>query len=228
MSTTKRKNTKSIALATICTLAGVANAEVIFDNFNYTPGESMYGFLGFGINANLPGIPDFAIGQTFVVAGGDYTLDTLIAPILYSDFGGGLNEGLTLSIYTNSSDGLPGTLLESATFADLASYTPDEPVNTFDFSGTTLLEDGERYWITATVPDDGNIYDFGWVWNEDFDLLAPYAVSEDRGPWNSGVNDDIYLPQAAFRVEGTLVPAPGVLAGFATLGLVGTRRRRGG
>ncbi len=216
------------AVGCLSALSGNAAGEVIFDNFNYTPGEFMYGFLGYTISANDPfGAPDFAIGQTFVVSGGDYTFDRLIAPILYSEFIGGVNAGLTLSLYTNSGDGLPGTLLEEATFSGMPEYSIDEPVVDFEFSGTTVLEDGARYWITATVPDDGDMYSFGWVWNFDDSLLAPYAVSEDRGPWQSGVNDDIYLPQAAFRVEGTLVPAPGVLSGLAAFGLIGTRRRRG-
>ncbi len=226
-----KRSMKSAVLATACglgALAGNAVGEVIFDNFNYTQGEFMYGFLGYSVNANDPnGIPDFAIGQTFVVSGGDYTFDNLIAPILYSEFIGGINAGLTLSLYTNSGDGFPGTLLEEATFSGLPEYTIDEPVVNFEFSGTTVLEDGARYWITATVPDDGNFYSFGWVWNFDDSLLAPYVISEDGGPWQGGVNNNIYLPQAAFRVEGTLVPAPGVLTGLAAFGLIGTRRRRG-
>ena len=231
MKTTKRNIMKPIVLGTLCsisTLAGIANAEVIFDNFNYTPGEDLYGFIGNGINQNIPGgIPAFANGQSFVVDGGDYTLDTLIAPIVYNAFNGGLNEGLTLSVYTNGGDGLPDTLLESATYSGLAGFIPGEfSVNTFEFAGTTVLEDGARYWITATVPDNGNIYDFSWIWNADFSLVAPTVTSQDGGPWLGGANDTIFLPQGAFRVEGSLVPAPGVLTVFATLGLVGTRRRR--
>jgi len=205
----------------------MANGAVIFDNFNYTPGEFKYGFIGFGIAANDPfGAPDFAIGQTFVVSGGDYTFDTMIAPIMYNSFFGGLNSGLTLSLLTNNSDGLPGTVLESATFSGLPEYTPQEPVFTFNFSGTTVLEDGARYWITATVPDNGNIYSFGWIWNFDDTLVAPVAISEDRGPWQGGVNDDIYLPQAAFRIEGTPIPTPGALTSVLAMGLISARRRR--
>ncbi len=226
----KKQNT-TVALLALCGIgafAGALHAEVVFDNFNYTPGEPMYGFLQYGINVNDPdGIPDFAFGQTFVVSGGDYTFDTMIAPILYSSFIGGLNEGLTLSLHTNGGDGLPDLLLESATFSNLPEIAPDDPVATFNFSGNTVLQDGQRYWITATVPtDDGEFYSFGWGWNVDFKMLAPYAVSQDGGPWASGVDDTSWLPQAAFRIEGTLVPAPGALAGMAAIGLIGTRRRR--
>ena len=125
-------------------------------------------------------------------------------------------------------------LLESATFSDLNSNGLDEPLNTFGFSGTTVLEDGARYWITATVPggasimssEDTDVYSFGWFWNADDSIVAPTVTSENNGPWQGGVNEEFYLPQAAFRVEGTLVPAPGALAGIAALGLIGTRRRR--
>ena len=220
-----------IALGSITLLAGLAQGDVLYDNFDYSQGDPGYGFFGFGVNSNLDGVPDFAIGQTFVVEGGDYYLDSLLAPIFFfGDLSGALNEGLILSLQTNNDEGLPGTVLEQTIWSDLPGPGDDNgnqsPPVLFEFSGTTLLEEGERYWLTLTLPDDENTYDFVWFWNTDFDLLAPYAVSEDRGPWQGGVFGDVYLPQAAFRVEGTLVPTPGVLAGFAVFGLMGTRRRR--
>ncbi len=225
-----KRTRKAAVLGALCgvgLLSGIAHGDVIFDNFNYTPNEPKYGGLAYSINVNDPfGIPDFAIGQTFVVSGGDYTFDTLVAPILYSEFIGGINAGLTLSLYTNGGDGLPDILLESATFSDLPEYTPDEPVVDFAFSGTTVLQDGTRYWITASVPDGEEFYSFGWMWNFDDSLVAPFAISEDGGPWQGGVDDDIYLPQAAFRVEGTLIPTPGVMSGVFAMGLLAARRRR--
>jgi len=232
MSMSKHSRPTIFALAAICgigALSGTALAQdVIFDNFDYD-GDSLYHAFAYSIQSNDAfGQPDFGNGQSFVVNGGDYTLDALIAPILYDDFAGGLNEGLTLSIYTNGGDGLPSMLLESATFSGLAnSSDAGDPLSTFGFAGTTVLEDGARYWITATVPGDAaDVYSFGWFWNSDDLLVAPTVTSENNGPWQGGVNEDFYLPQGAFRVEGTLVPAPGTLVGIAALGLIGTRRRR--
>ncbi len=230
MKATKQRKLNPIALATICGITALSGAalaqDVLFDNLDYD-GDFLYHIFAYSIQANDSfGQPDFGNGQSFVVNGGDYTLDTLIAPILYDDFVAGVNE-LTLSVYTNGGDGLPDTLLETATFSGLTSTYGT--LETFDFSGTTVLQDGARYWITATVPDDAaDAYSFGWFWNADDSIVAPTVTSENNGPWQGGVNDDIYLPQGAFRVEGTLVPAPGVLTGFAALGLLGTRRRRGG
>ncbi len=239
MKTIKHKRMNRIALSSLCGIsvfAGIANGAVIYDNFDYTPGATLYNeAISFIINGGDP-VVNFGFGQSFVVNGGDFTLDSLAAPILWADDTLGINAQLTLSIYADDGSQLPGNLLETITVSGLPALSGiiTEPleslVTTFSFSGTTLLEEGMRYWILATVPDDGSAYNFSWQLNNDDLLESPITTQINGGPWQGGLDQNgdpsFLFTEAAFRLEGTLVPAPGVLAGFTALGLMGTRRRR--
>jgi MYXO-CTERM domain-containing protein len=190
-------------------LAAAAQATVLFDNFG--PGDTY----DFGIGWTIGDTADWQLGAGFVMnAGGSYSLDSVTASIRHI---AGPNF-VTLSVY-DTVGGLPGSLLETSSAMNLPAHdgTPAPPT-VFAFSGSTVLQDGQTYWVIASTDGPAGAW-LAWNWNIAH-ALGLHAQRQGAGPWQV-----FTFEQSVLRVEGTLVPAPGALA-LLGLGLLRTRRRR--
>lgn len=123
--------------------------------------------------------PDLATGPGFVIASGEqgefgertsglqFTAGATgllyqFALVLSAKNGGRPNDGLRLTLYTDAGD-LPGTALESIILNDICYVDFDCPTGELvsaQATGTTLLEEGEVYWLLAS--SDFVAGDFAW------------------------------------------------------------------
>lgn len=197
-------------MLTIIALPAAVSADILYDNFGPGDTYSNGGYLIGGTDAQEFG-PSFAIG------GGDFFLDTVVAAVGHSF---GVNQ-VTLSLY-DSSGGLPGNVLETSVLGGLPDFGSGDPPSTFNFSGLTVLENGETYFLIASSVNDGNA-SLTWNFNSTDDI-GRASVRQNAGAWSAG---PFVMP--AFRVNGIAVPEPGALAllSIAAIGhLISERRRR--
>ncbi|MCH8151522.1 MAG: hypothetical protein IH830_04010 [Planctomycetes bacterium] len=99
----------------------------------------------------------------------------------------------------------------------MGTFGQDNPPIVALFGGSTVLQDGQQYFVTASI-NDGSA---AWNWNNQLDF-SPHVQRVDLGDWTL-IEDFL---SGAFRVNGTLVPVPGVLALLGVAGLAARRRRR--
>jgi hypothetical protein len=133
-------------------------------------------------------------------------------------------ENLTFAL-TNDSGGLPGTLLESWTFQDVAAAPPFPalvPVLSADSILHPVLLQGSTYWISATTATGSTTGSGGlWFYNE-LGIFETRLRSQDGGStWTS-----YEANTAAFDVLGSTAPEP---SGFllVAIGLLGCAKARG-
>ncbi len=204
------KNRLWIFTGIACTLiASSAAADIIYDNFG--PEDSFDST----VSVSVGGFSGFQFAFRFTVTGGDFALTSLTAPI---GFVNGTNEVL-LTIYSDFFT--PFTTLETSTgsgFQDTG--TPITPTE-FGFSGSTILRDGEQYWV-GFEPNDLFDDTLSWFLNDQEDFL----LRSERFPGGSWA-----VPSAsrsgAMRIEGNLVPAPAPIAvfGFGLSAILFRRQR---
>lgn len=140
--------------------------------------------------------------------GADFFLTSITAPLALTN--PAHTNLFQISLYSDA-NGEPGAELEGLTVTDLPLFVPGATSlsTTFNFSGTTVLEDGATYWFVV-APTAGTRMD--WYWNIDGFVLGPMATrAGPDSPWS--VIDQAIM--GGFRVQGTLVPEP------ATLSLLG-------
>lgn len=215
MKRTEAKAALTLVVGTMAAAAwcGSASADVIlFDNFG--PGDAYDTSVGWTIGTDN----DWQVGAGFVMsAGGDHLLNSVTASIRHI---AGSNM-VTLSVY-DTIDGVPGSLLETSSATDLPPHDgTDAPPTVFDFSGTTALMDGATYWVIASTDGPGGSW-LAWNWNPDH-TLGLHGQRQGDGPWQV-----FNFEQSVMRVQGSLIPAPGVLAmlGVGMIGLGGRSRRK--
>ena len=196
-----------------CALAAASSADILYDNFG--PGDTYTTNVGWTISDGDPIGTDNDQGDpiTLNALGADFFLDSVTAPIQYVT---GVNR-IDLTVYDDNG-GEPGTPLETASLGDLPGFGSGDPPTTWVFSGTTVLQSGETYWFIASSDKNGSW--LAWALNSTGDV-GPHAFRADGGPWQISDNT-----RGAFRVEGTVVPAPAALALLGVAGLAARRRRR--
>ena len=197
--------------------AGVAQADVIFDNFG--PGNSYQAGSGWTVSgAASPTGAAYVEGMSFTPTG-SYTLNALDVAVGWAV--STADNSLNLALYDDAG-GLPGSIpLESWS----GLVVPDFAGNNSPISVSSLvhpvLSNGTPYWLVASVGTDTQ-WD-AWNLNSVGDL-GPIVYSLNGGPWSPHTD-----ARGAFRVTGTSagVPEPCTCALFG-LGALGLRLRRKG
>jgi hypothetical protein len=210
-------NMKRIAMSAACLLSAAAamgaSADVLFSNFG--EGDAYLADTGWSVANDGPFGADIDEAVRISISGGDSSLDSVEMGIGHL-FGPNI---LFIDLLTDEGGG-PGTVIESTTIEDVGTFGQQNPPEVAVFSGTTILESGESYWISASTVSDTDAW-FAWNYNivEDRGIRA---WRQDLGQWNVFSGD----PRGTFRVNGTPLPAPGMIAVLGLAGLSARRRRR--
>jgi PEP-CTERM motif len=201
-----------------------AKANVIFTNLG--PGDSFDLFAyGFG---RVPAEDQRAYAGSAFTSSGSFHLDNFTMALQFTLLTGNppLPQPLDILLMSNSSAGLPGSIIES--FHETIDASSPGNLVTIDSLLHPTLAAGEQYWVVATA---GSIISpmisGGWILISIGDTV-PRAVVQ-----GTDLNDLMFVGGArpAFRVEGTAVsavPEPSSLAllgiGFLVLAIVGVRK----
>ena len=206
-----RKCTLIAVSAIALSLTSASLGDVLFDNFGF--GDTYQTGTGWTLSEGAPVNTDWDQGDAFTIGGGDFFLDSIELAI-------GLVVGqnrIFIDVYTTVG-GLPGGIIDSAVIdGQMGQFGNANPPIVALFSGSVTLFDGEQYFVIAST--DSNTW-AAWNLNNVGDV-GPHAQRQNLGAWSVSNNT-----RGAFRVNGTLVPAPGVLALLGVAGLVARRRRR--
>jgi hypothetical protein len=209
------------AAAAAIILAGgapVAFADVLFSNFG--PGDAYDTTYGWTLSYGGPlGGAVHEDAAPFTVSGGDYYLDS--AEVAVSRFWG--PDLVHFNLHADD-DGVPGVVLDSTSAPGVVEPGTIGPPMVADFGGDTLLEEGRTYWI-ALRTDETDAH-LSWAFNviDDFGLRAWQL---NNGPWNPALGiPGTDSERGVYRINGTLVPAPGAVLLLTVAGPARGRRRR--
>jgi hypothetical protein len=190
-----RRSFKTLAIA-ITTVGAVLQMShtyagtIVFDNF--LPGDTFSGG-GFGIDSQTEYAGSFVPHISGFLS--DMLIAVTLAPIE------NLPNDVTVRIRADD-NGMPGTSLESFHFLDaLGDANFGAPLDV-SASGTTLLQAGQRYWVTV-APMDGTQA----LWHIGIDPdpnPRPAASQVDAQPWFVFMFNNTQ----AFRVEVNAVMEP--------------------
>ncbi len=207
-----------IAVGCVLAAAGMgASGEVLYDNFG--AGDTYSLDRGWTISYGGPlagAVWEQAVA--FTVTGGDYYFDSADLAVL-NNYGPDL---VYLDLHADAG-GNVGAVLESTSASGVTDpFVYAEPMHAA-FSGTTLLEDGQTYWLSLRTDQTDALA--SWAFNV-IDEFGLRAYQLDGGGWmpEYGV-PGTDSQRGVFRINATAVPAPGV-PGVALLACAGFCRRR--
>lgn len=197
--------------------AAGASGDVLYDNFG--AGDTYSLDTGWTISYGGPlagAVYEQAV--SFTVTGGDYYFDSADLAVL-NNYGPDL---VYLDLHADAG-GNVGAVLESTSASGVTDpFVHAAPMNAI-FSGTTLLEDGQTYWLSLRTDQTDALA--SWAYNivDDFGLRAWQLNGGGWTPVYGDPNTD--SERGVFRIHATAVPAPGA-AGMALLAFAGFARRR--
>lgn len=197
-----------------------ARADVLYNNF--APGDVYDLEYGWTLSYGGPlGGDAYEDAVAFTVTGGDYYFDS--ADVAVNHFWG--PDLVHFNLHADAA-GVPGAVLDTTSASGVITPgTPSSPM-TANFGGDIILHNGQTYWL-ALRTDETDAW-LSWAFNvvNDFGLRA-WQVN--NGPWNPvmgipGTDSE----RGVFRINGSPIPAPGMLTMLAIAGAIGlpSRHRR--
>ena len=202
----------TLVLAAIVLSVGVADAQVVFNNFG--EGDSYDTSTGaYLMHSPIYGGLLQMMANGFTAEAGGSVTDIIAAISLKDAFGEPHGANVLYLALCEDDGGLPSA--EPIWSETLTDYMLDEPGTPLHWTGAgPALTLGEDYWLTADVPDDTFAL---WYGNDQGDVGAMAWREHASDPWLP----EVYT-RGAFRIE---VPEPGMLGLFG-VGLLGVMRRR--
>jgi len=200
-----------VALAVLWVLLSAysqrANAGPIFSTFgpgdSYWPGGTVIGQAGSEQEKGY----QFMFADTY-----SYYLDMIELPVsLYR----GTNE---LNVWLMTDDGdVPGTIIESFSFIDAMGPYEWGRINPLLIGNSMLhpiLAQDTKYWLVASGP----AADTEAIWHMSYpQVIGLEAMRMRAGPWAGEPWEVRTNVMSAFRISGTVIPAPGAFV----LGVIG-------
>jgi hypothetical protein len=198
--------------------AKTASAEVLYSNFG--AGDTYDIEYGWTLSYGGPlGGDAYEDAVAFTITGGDYYFDS--AQVAVNHFWG--PDLVNFNLHADDG-GVPGIILDSTSASGVHPPGTQSSPMTANFGGDTILQDGQTYWLALRTEEEDAW--LSWAFNivDDFGLRAWQL---NNGPWNPvygtpGTDSE----RGVFRINGTLVPAPGMLALLAVAGAMGRRCSR--
>ena len=208
------------AILAALSVEAAASADVLYSNF--APGDTYDTEYGWTLSYGGPlGGDAFEDAVSFTVTGGDYYFNS--ADVAVNHFWG---PDLVYFDLHADAGGVPGAVLDFTSASGVHPPGTNGAPMTAHFGSDTILQNGQTYWLALrTETEDAWL---SWAFNivDDFGLRA-WQVN--NGPWNPAFGTPgTDSERGVFRINGTPVPAPGVLAllTIASAAFGGRRRRR--
>ncbi|NNF42778.1 MAG: hypothetical protein HKO59_08080 [Phycisphaerales bacterium] len=232
----KRTWLVGVAAGAFAFCASTASGDVLYDTgahqgvlFNGAPTN-----LGW-TSGDTGAMPQRWTAQPFTLPDGLWNLDTIFAEFFVP---AGLPTDIAWRIWNRTGSDAPGEADEVASGSVVYSGVPEDPLAVdVDLGGgdyyLTVYGIGNTIAWFTNAPDGINFLDADgnpWMWRSE-SYPDPgfqfYQLSTDVLDVDPAVGSDpADLYNAAFRLEGTLIPGPGVLALLAIAGGLTRRRRR--
>jgi hypothetical protein len=196
-----------------CGTAATASADVLYSNF--AAGDTYDLEYGWTLSYGGPlGGDAYEDAVAFTITGRDYYFDS--ADVAMNHFWG--PDVVHFTLHADAS-GAPGAALDTASASGVIPPGTQSSPMSANFGGDIILQNGQTYWLAArTESTDAWL---SWAFNivDDFGLRAWRL---NGGAWNPtygipGTDSE----RGVFRINGTPVPAPGMLA---LLGIAGALR----
>jgi MYXO-CTERM domain-containing protein len=199
--------TRSAAAVAATLFAGsVAHADVVYSNFG--PADSYDPIIGHTIK----GTPELSNAAAFTPDQA-FMLDSVELALSFAGALGTTGD-VEVVLFADAA-GLPGAVIESLGTVDVLEGSA---IYTVDPVADVELEAGTTYFLGAR--NASATTEAVWAWNLTGDMgnyVKAYII-----PWQFVDSQ----PAAAYRVNGSVVPAPGAVALLGLAGVIGRRRRR--
>ena len=219
------KNLFESVLLLLCALLTHAQAQaaiVTFDNMPTNTYSTQVGRALYGPNRSGVGSPSTIQGMQFTASTSGY-LSSILAPMTTATFWGQV-ANVQLSLWSDAGNS-PLSLISSSSL-QVGPVSPS-PILSWNWGGTSFLQQGQKYWITAQTNTSNAIV--SWQYVPTYLSTTALTASTNSGQSNWTVFNG-NGGEMAMRVMVTPVPEPEIfamlLSGLGLLGWMGKRRQR--
>ena len=202
----KQRLLGSVVCAIVLATTGVANADTYG---NTSPFETQSNHS-----------PDFVLGVEVIIPVDDFQLESFGMMYGHENFGAPAISNGIFGLYSSGAGGLPEFLVA---VTDGINLSAQQTYDDIAFTTTPIVSAG-TYWMMALYETSASprmsLLDGG-------SLVAYWSNSYGAGMPDTAPGIITYTGQNFnYWVNGTVIPAPGVLAAIGLFGLFGSRRRR--